>query len=59
MKNLKTTLLFCLITTLAFCNVSIKEKEALIAICKATQGDNWVVPWNMQDTVSNWHGVTV
>ncbi|MCK5402310.1 MAG: Two component regulator three Y domain protein, partial [Flavobacteriaceae bacterium] len=59
MKTIKITLLFCLITTLAFCTVSIKEKNALLAICNATNGDNWTVTWNGNTPVSNWNGVTV
>jgi len=59
MKTLKTTLLFCLITTLAFCNVSTSEKNALLALCSATQGDNWTVIWDTDTPVSSWNGVTV
>ena len=59
MKTLKITLLFCLISAIAFCNVSKAEKEALLAICTATKGDNWTVSWNTNTPVSAWNGVTV
>jgi hypothetical protein len=59
MKTIKLTLLFCLITTLAFCNISVKEKNALLAICNAKNGENWTVSWNTNTPVSTWNGVTV
>jgi len=59
MKLLKLTLLFCFVTSLAFSNVSQKEKNALLAIYNTTQGENWKVIWNLETPVSTWTGVKV
>ena len=59
MKTLKLSLLLCFVTTLTFGNVSTKEKEALIAICNATNGDNWTVVWDIDKPINTWHGVVV
>ena len=39
--------------------VSEQEKQALIDLYKATNGDQWRNSWNLDEDVAKWHGVTV
>ena len=39
--------------------VSQKEEQALVDIFLALNGENWVHSWDINEPVSNWHGVTV
>ena len=59
MKTYKITFILLFVSALAFCNVSNKEKEALISLYNATQGQNWMSSWNLESPVSTWDGVTV
>ena len=59
MNNLKLILICFLITTYSFAGVSPEEKEALVALYNATNGDNWNTTWNINGTVDSWHGVKV
>ena len=59
MKTLKLTLVLCLISSLAFCGVSDKEKDALLAIYNSTQGENWNTTWDLNQSVHTWYGVEV
>ena len=59
MKKFTLIVVLCLVTTLAFCNISVKEKEALIALYNTTQGNNWTNSWNIEDDISTWYGVVV
>ena len=54
---LSSTLFFLSITLMA--QVSIKEKQALVDIFLALNGENWVHAWDMNTPVATWHGVTV
>ena len=52
-------MLFWLIISLAFCNISNNEKNALIVIYIATNGENWTITWDINAQVSTWNGVEV
>lgn len=41
------------------CDVSDVERQALVDLFNATDGQNWINPWNLSDPVCNWSGVTV
>ena len=60
MKTLKLTLLLCFVSAISFANISNKEKSALIALCDATNGDNWTdnTDWKVTNTPCSWYGVT-
>ena len=60
MKTLKLILpLFLAFTTLSFSAISESEKNALISLYNATDGENWNQKWNLTQSADNWHGVTV
>jgi len=59
MKNQLLTIVLCLFTALLCAQVSSKEKQALIDLYLATNGENWVNTWAINTPVSEWHGVTV
>lgn len=59
MKTIKLTLLFCLVSVLSFASVTVKEKEALISLYNATQGNNWTTTWDLTSPISTWSGVTL
>ena len=35
------------------------DSLALVELYDATDGSNWNVPWNLDDNVSTWYGVTI
>ena len=39
--------------------VSLQEKQILLDLYSATDGENWTIKWNLQDDVQNWHGISV
>ena len=59
MKSLNLTLLMLLTTVLSIGQVSTSEKNALIALSKATKGELWKHPWDLTTPVETWHGVEV
>ena len=59
MKNLQITLVFCLVTIMAFGQVSTSEKQALIALFESTNGTEWIHSWDLEAPVSSWYGVEV
>ena len=40
-------------------NISTQEKDALVAIYNATQGDNWTQSWDLNTDVTAWQGLTI
>ena len=36
-----------------------RDSLVLVALYNATNGNNWSSPWNLNDPISTWHGVTV
>ena len=59
MKTIKLTLVLCLFSVFAFANISTQEKDALVAIYNATQGDNWTQSWDLNADVTAWQGLTI
>ena len=59
LKPIKLTLLFCLTSILTYAHISTKEKNALLAIYNATQGDYWTQTWDLEADVSTWQGLTI
>tara|TARA_R110000823_G_scaffold5765_11_gene22765 strand:- start:7 stop:435 length:429 start_codon:yes stop_codon:yes gene_type:complete len=42
-----------------FASVSRNEKNALLDLYTATNGDNWIKKWDFNQPISTWYGVTV
>lgn len=59
MKNLILTLTFAFTSIALIAQVSPKEKQALVDFYIATNGENWVNTWDINQPVENWFGVTV
>ena len=59
MKTFTLMVVSFFITTLSFANISLNEKEALIALYKATNGSQWNSTWNLEAPVNSWYGVKV
>ena len=59
MKNLKITLLCCLVTVFAFANISSKEEQALLSLHKTTNGTSWINTWDLNASVTTWYGVVI
>ena len=59
MKKLLLSLTFSLLSVALVAQVSQKEEQALLDLYLATNGDNWVHTWDINEPVSNWHGITV
>lgn len=53
------TLLFVLITTASIAQISNPQKQALLDLYHATQGEKWNTPWDLSQPVTTWKGVTV
>ncbi|MGB3345566.1 MAG: hypothetical protein WBA61_16775 [Aequorivita sp.] len=39
--------------------VSLQEKQILLDLYTATDGQNWTNKWDLQEPVEKWHGITV
>ncbi len=48
-----------LISFISFAQVPASDKDALVDLYVATQGDNWVQSWDLNTPVEDWQGVTV
>jgi len=59
MKNFLTALTFSLLSISLIAQVSNIEKQALLDFYIATNGENWVNTWDINEPVSNWYGITV
>ena len=59
MKKLLLTPILLLFTFSLFAEVTNAEKQALVDLYLATDGENWTNTWDLNDAVSTWHGVTV
>ena len=59
MKTIKLTFALCLFSVFAFANISTQEKDALVALYNATQGDNWTQSWDLNADVTTWQGLTI
>ena len=59
MKTLKFIAVFFFITVYSFANVSLNEKDALIALYNATNGAEWNSVWDLSTSVDTWYGIKV
>ena len=59
MKKALLTPVLALFSVVLIAQVSSKEKEALLDLYVATNGDSWNQSWDLSTPVSNWQGVTV
>jgi Leucine-rich repeat (LRR) protein len=59
MKTLKLTLLFCLLTAFTYADISKTQKDALVAIYNATNGESWKQSWDLNQPVSAWYGLSI
>jgi len=58
-KKLILTIYLLLIGFAIFAQVPAQEKEALLDLYTATQGENWNQSWELNTPVADWAGVTV
>lgn len=42
-----------------FADIPFEEKQALISIYESTNGFDWETTWDLEEPVTNWHGVTI
>jgi Leucine-rich repeat (LRR) protein len=59
MKNILLSLTFSFLGITLIAQVSQKEQQALLDLYSATNGENWINTWDINEPVSNWHGITV
>lgn len=62
LKIMKTGILFVAFIftfTASMAGVSSQEKQALVDVYHATNGDHWTESWDLTTPVENWKGVTV
>jgi hypothetical protein len=57
-RHLLSLALFLFVTSLV-AQISPKEKQALIDFYLATNGDNWINTWDLNQPVADWHGITL
>ncbi|WP_299317314.1 T9SS type A sorting domain-containing protein [uncultured Maribacter sp.] len=58
MKQILIFIIFILSFSLYAQNDAGTDREALIALYNATNGENWKYKWNLSDQVDEWYGVT-
>jgi Leucine-rich repeat (LRR) protein len=60
MKTYKLFIVFVLLmSSSVFASVSRNEKNALLDLYTATNGDNWTNKWDFDQPISAWYGITV
>ena len=59
MKATITLLVTLFFSATMFAEVSILEKNALVSLNKATNGEQWITKWNLNNPVNTWFGVKV
>ena len=59
MKNLLLSITFSFLSIALVAQVSQKEEQALLDMFSALNGENWIHTWDINEPVSNWHGITV
>jgi len=59
MKNIQLTIIFCLLSFSIYAQISTLEKQALQDLYTSTNGDQWNNSWDINQPVSDWHGVTI
>lgn len=40
-----------------FANISSSDKEVLVKLYKATNGNEWINKWDLSSSVATWYGV--
>lgn len=58
MKKLIITLVVCIFSTVLIAQVSTSERQILIDLYTSTNGENWSHSWDLNKTISEWHGIT-
>jgi hypothetical protein len=59
MKRILPTLCSFLFSVAIFAQVSANEKQVLLDLYVATQGENWTSTWDTSEPVEHWKGITV
>ena len=59
MKLIFTFLLLLVLSNSAFADIIKSEKEVLIELYNATNGNEWNRPWDLNAPIETWEGVTV
>lgn len=59
MKKTLLTLCSYLFAVAIFAQVSANDKQVLLDLYVATQGENWISTWDTNEPVEHWKGVTV
>lgn len=62
LKTMKTSILFlvCIFTFYtAIADIPSQEKQALVDLYHATNGDHWTESWDLTTAAENWKGVTI
>lgn len=59
MKRHILSLALLLLVTGLVAQISPKEKQALVDFYLATNGENWINTWDLNEPAAEWHGITV
>ncbi|MCF6306821.1 MAG: Two component regulator three Y domain protein [Flavobacteriaceae bacterium] len=59
MKNIQLTIVFTFLSFSLFAQISTSEKQALQDLYTSTNGNSWNTTWDLNQPVSDWHGVTI
>ncbi len=59
MKKLLLSIAFSFLSIALIAQISQKEEQALLDIFLATNGENWVHTWDINEPVASWRGVTI
>tara|TARA_R110000787_G_scaffold59922_13_gene135905 strand:- start:2133 stop:2837 length:705 start_codon:yes stop_codon:yes gene_type:complete len=59
MKNIQLTIVFSLLSISLFAQISSTEKQALQDIYTSTNGEQWNNPWDLNQPVNQWEGITI
>ena len=59
MKKITTLILVLTVSISMFADVSKAEKNALVKLYNATNGNEWTRQWDLNAPVSSWYGVVL
>jgi Leucine-rich repeat (LRR) protein len=59
MKKAILTYAFMFMASIIVAQVSYQEKQVLLNLYTATNGEEWTNKWNIEKPVETWHGITV
>ena len=57
MKNTATLILMLFVSASMWASISFSEKDALVKLYIATNGNQWKKQWDFNKPVSSWYGV--